>query len=65
MKRSEINRHIAEAGSFFAENRFVLPPYANWTPEEWLKRGSEAHELRSGWGGTLRISMPGVSSLWV
>jgi hypothetical protein len=55
MKRSEINRHIAEAGSFFAENRFVLPPYANWTPEEWLKRGSEAHELRSqrlGWDVT-------------
>ena len=55
MKRSEINRYIAEAGAFFAQNRFVLPPYADWTPEEWLKRGSEANELRSlrlGWDVT-------------
>lgn len=52
MKRSEINRHIAEAGTFFAENRFVLPPYADWTPKDWLGKGSEADELRSrrlGW----------------
>ncbi len=55
MKRSEINRHIAEAGAFFAENRFVLPPYADWTPEQWRNRGSEADELRSrrlGWDVT-------------
>jgi D-lyxose ketol-isomerase len=55
MKRSEINRSIAEAGAFFAENRFVLPPYADWTPEEWLRRGSEANELRTqrlGWDVT-------------
>ncbi len=55
MKRSEINRHIAEADAFFAENRFVLPPYADWTPKEWLQRGSEANELRNqrlGWDVT-------------
>lgn len=55
MKRSEINRNIAEAASFFAENRFELPPYANWTPEQWLKQGSDANELRSrrlGWDVT-------------
>ena len=55
MKRSEINRHIAEADAFFAENRFVLPPYAEWTPEVWHKQGSEANELRSqrlGWDVT-------------
>jgi D-lyxose ketol-isomerase len=55
MKRSEINRHIAEAHAFFAENRFVLPPYADWTLEQWLQRGSEANELRSqrlGWDVT-------------
>lgn len=55
MKRSEINRSIAEADAFFAENRFVLPPYADWTPEDWLKRGSEANELRVqrlGWDVT-------------
>lgn len=55
MKRSEINRHIAEAGAFFRENRFVLPPYADWTPEDWLGKGGEADELRSrrlGWDVT-------------
>ncbi len=55
MKRSEINRAIAEADAFFAENRFVLPPFAHWRPEEWRQRGSEATELRSqrlGWDVT-------------
>ena len=55
MKRSEINRYIEEAAAFFAENRFSLPPYADWTPEEWVQRGSEADELRSyklGWDVT-------------
>jgi len=55
MKRSAINRSIAEASAFFAENRFVLPPYADWTPEEWRGRGSEANELRTqrlGWDVT-------------
>lgn len=55
MKRSEINRYIAEADVFFAENRFVLPPYAGWTAEEWMQRGSEANELcarRLGWDVT-------------
>lgn len=55
MKRSAINQYIAEASTFFAENRFVLPPYADWTPEEWQQRGSEASELREqrlGWDVT-------------
>lgn len=55
MKRSEINRSIAEAAAFFAENRFILPPFAHWTPEEWRRHGSEAHELRArqlGWDAT-------------
>jgi D-lyxose ketol-isomerase len=55
MKRSDINRYLAEAGAFFAENRFVLPPYADWAPEQWLQRGSEANELRLqrlGWDVT-------------
>jgi hypothetical protein len=42
MKRSQINRCIAEAATFFAENRFVLPPFADWTPAEWKQCGSEA-----------------------
>ena len=55
MKRSEINRCIAEAAAFFAENRFILPPYANWSPADWLERGSEADQLHSahlGWDVT-------------
>lgn len=55
MKRSEINRYIAEARSFFAENHFILPPYADWTAEEWRQRGSEADEIRAshlGWDVT-------------
>lgn len=55
MKRSEMNRYIAEARSFFAENHFVLPPYADWTPEEWRERGSEADGIRAsrlGWDVT-------------
>lgn len=55
VKRSAINRVIVEAREFFAENRFSLPPYADWTPEEWRKQGREADELRAtrlGWDVT-------------
>ena len=55
MNRSTINRAIADAAAFFAEHCFVLPPYANWAPEEWGRLGSEADELRShrlGWDVT-------------
>lgn len=55
MKRSSINRYIAEAAAFFSEHHFRLPPYADWTPEQWAQRGSEADELRAsklGWDVT-------------
>jgi D-lyxose ketol-isomerase len=55
MKRSEINRFIEEAADFFAENQFVLPPFANWTPADWKQCGNEAAELRAyrlGWDVT-------------
>lgn len=55
MKRSELNRYITEANAFFAKNHFVLPPFADWTPEEWKQRGTEANELRTqrlGWDVT-------------
>ncbi len=59
MKRSEINRYIAEADAFFAKNHFELPPYAHWTPEEWKQRGEEADEVRNmQLGGMLRILLP-------
>jgi len=34
MKRSEINRCIAEAEAFFARNGFLLPRFAEWSPED-------------------------------
>ena len=52
MKRSEINTLIQEAEAFFAEHRFVLPPFAQWTPEDWQGQGPEADEIREkqlGW----------------
>ncbi len=55
MKRSSINRYIAEASAFFSEHRFHLPPYAEWTPGEWKKHGSEADGIRTcglGWDVT-------------
>jgi D-lyxose ketol-isomerase len=55
MKRSEVNRYIADADAFFAQSHFVLPPFAQWTPQEWEKRGSEANEIRNqrlGWDVT-------------
>ncbi len=55
MKRSEINRYIVEADRFFAQNGFLLPPFAGWSPEDWRGRGREADELRAsrlGWDVT-------------
>ena len=37
MKRSEINQYIREAEAFLAANKFMLPPYASWTLEQWKK----------------------------
>lgn len=55
MKRSCINKCIAEARAFFSDHGFILPPYADWSPEEWKRRGTEADELRIcklGWDVT-------------
>ena len=55
MKRSALNRYIAEAAAFFARNYFTLPPFASWTPQDWRQLGSEASELRIqrlGWDVT-------------
>ena len=35
MKRSEINQYIREAEAFLASNKFMLPPYAAWTLDQW------------------------------
>lgn len=55
MKRSTINACIAEASAYFAQQGFVLPPFADWTPEDWQHRGPEADEIRTrslGWDVT-------------
>jgi D-lyxose ketol-isomerase len=55
MKRSDVNRYISQASSFFRENHFALPPFADWTPKEWDELGPEADEIRLrrlGWDVT-------------
>jgi len=52
MKRSEINDLIQDALSFFHQNKFYLPPFAYWTPQDWKSKGLEVSEIVSrelGW----------------
>lgn len=52
MKRSEINCIIKEMESLIKENGFKLPPFADWTPENWKSKGHEYDEIRDnrlGW----------------
>jgi len=52
MKRSEINALIREADAFLKRHQFYLPPFAYWTPEEWMTKGEEAQQIverRLGW----------------
>jgi len=52
MKRSEINALIRRAQRFLEKQRFLLPPFAHWTPAHWKRMGHEADEIREhrlGW----------------
>jgi D-lyxose ketol-isomerase len=52
MKRSELNRIIADAVAFFDNMQFKLPPFGYWGPEEWKTKGHEYDEIRDcmlGW----------------
>lgn len=52
MKRSEINRIIEEAIEFLAEHKFLLPPFAYFTADEWKSKNHEYDEIRRnclGW----------------
>ena len=46
MKRSEVNKYIKEMEQLAKDNGFHLPPFCNWTPEEWKKKGHEYDEIR-------------------
>ena len=55
MKRSELNKIIQEAIDFIKDNKFLLPPFAYWTPSEWSEKGHEYDEIRDnmlGWDAT-------------
>ena len=52
MKRSEINRIIDDGIKFIGEHKFMLPPYAFFTPDEWKTKSHEYDEIRRnclGW----------------
>ncbi len=52
MKRSEINAIIKDAMAFADKFSFRLPPFADWTPEDWQTKGHECDEIRDnmlGW----------------
>jgi D-lyxose ketol-isomerase len=52
MKRSEINKRIADAEHFFDEMRFKLPPWSRRSPSEWKGRRefeSEIFDNMLGW----------------
>lgn len=67
MKRSEINQYIREAKAFMTKYHFMLPPWADWTPDDWKSKGLECNDIREramgwdltdfGWGDFLKIGL--------
>ena len=52
MKRSEINQALKQMEALIQEKKFALPPFCNFTPEEWQDKGHEYDEIRDnmlGW----------------
>ena len=45
MKRSEINAIMQKADEFIRSRGFFLPPFAYWTPEAWMQKGTEVSEI--------------------
>ena len=46
MKRSEINKALKELEAMCAKYKCYLPPFCNFTPEEWQEKGHEYDEVR-------------------
>ena len=53
MKRSEINKIMQEGLDFLEkQNRFMLPPFAKWSPNDWKSKGEESSDIvkqQLGW----------------
>ncbi|MGF6364414.1 D-lyxose ketol-isomerase [Aequitasia blattaphilus] len=52
MKRSEINNALKDMEKLVKDNGFNLPPFCNFTPQEWEEKGEEYDEVRDnmlGW----------------
>ena len=52
MKRSQINALMRETKSFFAAHKFLLPPWAEWSVDDWLAHPETARWCRDhqmGW----------------
>lgn len=52
MKRSKINQCIREMEALVQKHGFRLPPFCNWTPDEWKEKDGEYDEIRDnmlGW----------------
>ena len=52
MKRSTINRIMAEADEMIRSYGFVLPPFSRWSPDEFRARKTQARPIidgRCGW----------------
>ena len=45
MKRSEINRIITEMKELCREHRFMLPPWAFWSPQDWKGKADSCREI--------------------
>lgn len=52
MKRSKVNELIKHAIRFLERHRFRLPPFADWTPSDWRRKGPQCKEIAArglGW----------------
>ncbi len=52
MKRSKINAVIRDMEMMTRTQEFYLPPFADWTPQDWQQAGHEFDEIRDnqlGW----------------
>jgi D-lyxose ketol-isomerase len=48
MKRSRINGYLKEARAFFEEQNFALPPWADWSLEDWRNTDKDYRAIFEG-----------------